>query len=401
MKKIFRIDSLCAKDNGKEFRHAPHNLPIYQTSAFTYDNHEESVEVFEGRKTGYVYSRYKNPTIDMAAQKLADLESYPQKNAAFCYLTNTGMSAITGIIQSLCQQGDCILTQRNLYGGTIELLEKPFKRNHIQTVYNAFKNENEIIQALETNPSIKIIYLESPTNPTLDVIDLEMVAGIAKKYKIKTIVDNTLNTPYLLQPLQWGIDYVVHSTTKFLSGHGNMIGGAIVGNKGDVNEQLIWENIKLLGLTPSPFDSWLLYNGIKTLALRMEKQSANASLLSHYLQQHDKIEWVNSLSLSQHPSHALIHKMYTQGHVALLSFALKGDAKNVGKFLNALEFCSIVPTLGDLDTLVLHPATSSHLKVDKKQKEQSGITDNLIRISVGIENSKDIVEDIDQALSKL
>jgi methionine-gamma-lyase len=401
MNKKLHFDSLCAKDNSKELSHSPHNLPIYQTSAFTYDNHEESVAVFEGKKEGYVYSRYKNPTIDIAANKIAELESFHLKEGAFCYLTNTGMSAITAILYSLCKSGDTILTQKNLYGGTIELLQKPFLKNNITTEYNTFISSTELIQSIENNPKIKVFYLESPTNPTLDLIDLERVAQIANKYNIKTIVDNTLNTPYLLQPLQWGIDYVIHSTTKFLSGHGNMIGGAILGKKGDLNESIIWENLKLLGLTPSPFDSWLLYNGIKTLAVRMERQSSNAALLSEYLNQHDKIASVNSLSLPNHSSFELAKKMYHNGFVALLSFTLKGPSENVGKFLNNLQFCSIVPTLGDLDTLVLHPATSSHLRVNKKQREESGITDNLIRISVGIENSKDIVEDIRQALQKL
>lgn len=392
------FNSLCAKDLEKSFGYNPHNLPIYQTSAFEFETHNESVAVFSGDRKGFSYSRYHNPTIEKVAEKISALETHGLETKAYAYLTNSGMSAINAIVTTLCSRGDVILTQSTLYGGTIELFEKPVSRSGIKTIFTDFTSLENIRKIIADNNKIKLIYLESPTNPTLDLVDLREVVDLARSHSIYTVVDNTLNTPYLLQPFTFGVDFIIHSTTKYLSGHGFSIGGVVVG-KDNQFKNTLWENIKLLGLNPSPFDSWLLYNGIKTLAIRMKEQCSNAEAVSYFLEKHPKVQRVNSLYLKSFRHFALAQKQYKNGFGALLSFEIKTTPNGINQFFDHLKFCKIVPTLGDLDTIVLHPASSSHLKVNKEIREKDGIVDNLVRISVGIENVNDIIADLEYALS--
>lgn len=392
------FNSLCAKDLEKSFRYSPHNMPIYQTSAFEFETHDESVSVFNGDQKGFSYSRYNNPTTESVAEKIAALETHGIDIEAYAYLTNSGMSAITAIVNSLCSQGDIILTQNTLYGGTIELFQKPIMRSGIETIFTDFSSLENIRKIISENPKIKLVYIESPTNPTLEIVDLKGITDLAKQYNIFTVTDNTLNTPYLLQPFKFGIDFIIHSTTKYLSGHGHSTGGVVVG-KDKSFKKILWENIKLLGLNPSPFDSWLLYNGLKTLALRMKEQCTNAEIITRFLEEHQKVKRVNSLYLKSFRHAPLVQKQYKNGYGALLSFEIAAESNRISHFFNNLKFCKIVPTLGDLDTILLHPATSSHLKVDKEIREKNGINDNLIRISVGIEDVNDIINDLKNALS--
>ncbi len=394
-----KFNSLCAKDLGNDFKHSPHNLPIYQTSAFEFSSHQESVATFNGEQKGFSYSRYNNPTIEKVAEKIAAMESHNLGIDAFAYLTNSGMSSIHAIVSSVCSNGDVILTQSNLYGGTIELFQKPVQRSGIETIFIDF-NSIETVKEVIKSKKIKLIYLESPTNPTLDIVDLKRICDIAKDNNIVTVIDNTLNTPYNLQPFQFGIDYIIHSTTKYLSGHGHCIGGVIIGKESEVKTK-IWENIKLLGLNPSPFDAWLLYNGMKTLALRMKVQCDNTRQVSEFLENHPKIRKVNSLYLPSFRHYELAKRLYKNGAGALISFEIINKLDALDNFFKNLKFCKIVPTLGDLDTILLHPASSSHLKVNKAIREKDGIGDNLIRISVGIEDVEDIIADLEAALEQV
>ena len=242
-----------------------------------------------------------------------------------------------------------------------------------------------------------MIYFETPANPTLRCIDIRQMARLGKKYGVFTCADNTFCTPLLQQPLALGIDYVIHSTTKYLNGHGNSIAGVIIGHD-EQHRKKIWTTLKLLGTTCNAWDAWLINNGLKTLALRMQKHSENAMSVATFLAGHSRVRKVNYNGLKNHAYHeTAASQMKAFG--GMLSFEVDGDLAFTLGVMNRMQFCTLAPTLGDVDTLVLHPATSSHLNIDKAQREKSGITDGLIRISVGIEDSNDIIDDLDQALN--
>lgn len=238
--------------------------------------------------------------------------------------------------------------------------------------------------------------METPANPTLACIDIKWIAELAKSKNVLTAIDNTFCTPILQQPLALGIDFVVHSTTKYINGHGNSIAGIIIGHLEEYKKG-IWTTLKLAGTNCSPWDAWLINNGLKTLSLRMEKHCSNAQKLAEFLLRHPKVNLVNYNGLPDHPDHSLA-KAQMKGFGGMLSFEIKGGMQAALGFMDKLDFCSLAPTLGDVDTLILHPSTSSHLNVDKELREANGITDGLIRVSVGIEDIDDIIHDIEQAL---
>ena len=394
--KPLKFDSLCVKE-GKDNRSTkPHQLPIYATSSFDFENMQEGIDIFTGKATGHVYSRYGNPTIDTVSQKLANLEAYGTGLDAFGYLTSSGMSAISTVFLSLLKSGDTILTQGDLYGGTTEMLLKVIANSGIKTIFVDLTDADIVEYHLQNNRTIKMLYFETPANPTMKCIDIKMMAKIAKKYGAITCVDNTFCTPYIQQPLSMGIDLVIHSTTKYLNGHGNSIAGVIIGH-GEQYKKQIWTTLKLLGTTCNPWDAWLINNGLKTLSIRMQKHSENAMMVAQFLEGHPIVKKVNYNGLTSHPYHEIASKQM-KSYGGMLSFEVDGTLHQVLAMLDKLTFCAMAPTLGDVDTLVLHPATSSHLNVDKTQREANGITDGLVRLSVGIENPQDIIEDLNQAL---
>jgi methionine-gamma-lyase len=259
----------------------------------------------------------------------------------------------------------------------------------------------QVEAAVKQDDRIKLLYFETPANPTLACVDMVELAAIAKRHGRLSAVDNTFATPYLQQPLQYGVDFVVHSTTKFLNGHGNSIAGAVVSaHKAQLRMGgAVWQAMKLVGTNCSPWDAWLLHNGLKTLALRMQRHSENALALARFLEKNQKVERVNYCGLESHPDHEVAKKQM-RAFGGMLSFELKGGLEAGLQVMNDLRLCTLAPTLGDVDTLVLHPASSSHLNVPKAVRLQNGITDGLIRVSVGIEHAGDIIADFDQALAK-
>ncbi len=394
---FMKMSSLCVKSaNNKETTH-PHQLPIYATSSFVFEEVEDSIDIFTGQRKGHVYSRYGNPTVDAVAEKISRLETFGSDIEAFGLMTSSGMSAISTVIASLFKKGDKLITQGNLYGGTTELIKKVFVKMGMEAAFIDLTDLNLLEKHLKEDDQIKMIYFETPSNPTLDCIDIKGVAQLAKKYNIKTIVDNTFCTPYLQQPLLLGVDYVIHSTTKYLSGHGNTIAGAIIGREED--KSLVWQHLKLMGTNCNPFDAWLVNNGLKTLSLRMDRHSKNAQELATYLQNHKMVSKVNYNGLSDHPFHKLAKKQMSQ-FGGMLSFEVKGGMKAALKCMNRLKFCTQAPTLGDVDTLILHPATSSHLNIPESMRIENGISDGLIRVSVGIEDIEDLKADFDQAFAE-
>lgn len=395
MKKV-SFESICVQEGKDNKTTKPHQLPLYATSSFVFENIEEGIDIFTGNKSGHSYSRYANPTVDTVAQKLALLESYDTDKDAYAFLTSSGMSAISSIGMALLKQGDKILTQGNLYGGTTELFQKLFSNMGVETIFIDLNNHELIENQLSSDQSIKMIYFETPANPTLACVDLRVISGLAKKYDKITVIDNTFPTPYLQRPFTYDIDFVIHSTTKFLNGHGNSISGAIIGWNESYKKN-IWQVLKLAGTTGNPWDAWLLNNGLKTLTVRMDKHCLNAMALAEYLESSDKVNKVNYIGLPSHPHHE-IAKSQMSGFGAMLSFELDGDTSAAMKLMNGLQLAVMAPTLGDVDTLVLHPATSSHLNIDPEMRRKNGITDGLIRVSVGIEDKEDIIEDFRNAI---
>ncbi len=399
MKNTLKLNSYCVKTAERNESTKPHQLPLYLSSSFVMEDSQEAVDIFTGQKKGHVYGRYGNPTIDTVANKIAAMEGFDLAGDAYGFLTSSGMSAITTLMMSTLQAGDSVLTQGNLYGGSTELLKKILFRMGVNTIFTNLQNLEEVEHIIKNNSNIRMLYFETPANPTMACIDIKAINTIASKYAVPTAIDNTFCTPYLQRPLSLGTDYVIHSTTKYLNGHGNSIAGAIIASDYDASRK-IWETLKLNGSTCNPFDAWLLSNGLKTLAIRMDKHSSNAQKIAEYLQQHDKVTHVNYNGLKDHPDHEIASKQMSQ-FGGMLSFSVQGGQAEALATIDRLKCCTHAPTLGDVDTLVLHPATSSHLNVDKQIREENGITDGMIRVSVGIEDIDDLINDFKQALDQL
>jgi len=392
------FESICVKEPQDSKRNKPHILPLYATSSFEFESIQEGIDIFTNKKDGFVYSRYSNPTVESVANKLAALESYGMVAEASAIMTSSGMSAISTLISGCLQKGDKILTQGNLYGGTTELINKVFGRFGIEAIFTDFRDYNGLEEILSSNKDIKMLFLESPANPTLACVDLEILANLGKKYDALTAIDNTFCTPYIQQPLKWGIDFVVHSTTKYLNGHGNSIAGAIISLDKDLLREKVWTAMKLIGTNCNPWDAWLTNNGLKTLVVRMEKHSSNAMQLAQFLDTHESVAHVNYTGLESHPDH-LLAKKQMRTHGGMMSFEVEGGVEAGKSLMNKIQMCTLAPTLGDVDTLILHPASMSHMNIPKEIRLRNGITDGLIRISVGIEDIIDLKEDLAQALS--
>ncbi len=397
MKEKIKFGSLCVKKEKFKGDIRPHQMPLYATSSFEFDNINQGIDIFTGKEKGLVYGRYANPNTSAVAEKIARMEMFGLKGEASALLTSSGMSAISTLMMGILNQGDKILTQGNLYGGTTEFFLKTLGRLGIETIFTDLQNLEKVDDIIKKDKKIKAIYFETPANPTLACVDMEALAKIAKKRKIKSIIDNTFPTPYLQQPFKYNVDFIIHSTTKYLNGHGNSIAGVIVGRDKELMETKVWQTLKLAGTNASPFEAWILGNGMKTLEVRMDRHCENAQAIAEYLEKNKKVKKVNYNGLVSHPDHELAKKQM-KGFGGMLSFELKGGLKKGIKFMNKIKFCSLAPTLGDVDTLILHPASSSHINVAKELREKNGITDGLIRLSVGIENSQDIIADLEQAM---
>jgi len=397
MTDLLSFASICAQSPADPSINTSHQLPLYATSSFEFDSVEQSINIFEGKEDGYVYSRYSNPTVKAVENKIAALEAFNTGIEAGCLLVSSGMAAISTLVLSVCKTGDKIIALPNIYGGSGELFEKIIKPLGIDILWDDMTDMDVFENTLKNDPAIKLVYFETPTNPTLSCTDIESVATIATRYEVKTAVDNTFATPYLQRPLALGIDFVIHSTTKYLNGHGNSIAGAIIAKDKGFLRDKIWQTLKLAGTNCSPFEAWLTNNGMRTLTLRMDKQCANAFEIAKYLSGHPDVVKVNYPGLPTHTDHLVAKKQMSQ-YGAMLSFELSGGFEQGIRFLNKIRLCTVAPTLGDIDTLALHPASSSHLRTPPEIRQKFGITDGLVRLSVGIESVEDIISDIDQAV---
>jgi methionine-gamma-lyase len=392
-------DSFVVKEHGENRTTAPHVLPIYATSSFSFENINQGIEIFKNPESGHTYSRYANPTVDTVARKIADLEAFGLDLEAEGVMTSSGMSAISTLLFGLLKTGDKVLSQGNLYGGTTELLLGILKPLGVETILTDLRDLQHVEELLAQDPAIRLVYCETPANPTLACVDIAALSDLAHCHDAWCAIDNTFSTPLLQQPFAYGVDFIIHSTTKYLNGHGNSIAGVIVGRDREVMRKQVWRAMKLTGTNCSPFEAWLTHNGLKTLALRMERHCANALALAEFLEKHPAIAKVNYPGLRSHPDHDLASRQMRGGFGGMLSFELKGGIEAGLACMNRIRFCTLAPTLGDVDTLILHPASSSHLNIAREIREQNGITDGMIRVSVGIENAADIIADIEQAIS--
>ena len=358
--------------------------PIFQTSTF--------VQASPGKHQGYAYARGKNPTRNALEKCIASLE-----NAKHALCFSSGMGAIDAVIK-LLNPGDEVITGNDLYGGSYRMFTKVFERMQIKFHFIDLNDAQNIKNYI--NKNTKLIWVETPTNPTMQIVDIAACAKIAHENNLLLGVDNTFASPYIQQPLKFGIDCVVHSSTKFLNGHGTGTSGVLVGKMEEEWYQKVYGIQKMIGGICSPFEAFLLNNGIKTLPLRMEQHQKNALQLAQFLEQHPQVNKVNYLGLESHPDHTLA-KEQMQGYTGMLSFEINGGLEAGMSFMRAIQFCTLTASLGTADTLVTHPASTSHSNVPKEQRLQFGITDGLIRMSVGMENIEDIIGDIQQALDKL
>ena len=392
-----RLDSLTVQELPENRTTAPHVLPIYATSSFVFEDIDQGIDIFKNIESGHAYSRYANPTVDTVARKIADLETHGLDMEATAIMTSSGMSAISTLLLGVLKQGDKVLTQGNLYGGTTELLKNVFGPFGIDTMMTDLRDLDGVEAVLKADKNIRLLYCETPANPTLACVDIAALSALSHRYGTLCAIDNTFCSPLLQQPFALGVDFIVHSTTKYLNGHGNSIAGVVLGRDKELMRKHVWRAMKLAGTNCSPFEAWLTHNGMKTLALRMERHCSNALALAHHLEKHPAVERVNYPGLSSHPDHALAQRQM-KGFGGMLSFELKGGYEAGLQCMNRVRFCTLAPTLGDVDTLLLHPASSSHLAVPQAVRLQNGITDGLIRVSVGIENPADIIEDLIQAI---
>lgn len=390
------LNSASVRD--PEFRNLnpPHQIPLVAASSFVFDTIEQGMGIFSGEQDGHVYGRFGNPTIDAAAAKIAAMEGHDLEQPAAGLFCASGMAAIATVFLGVCEAGEGVLTQADLYGGTTGLLQLLEKRNISLTTCD-LRDPAAVEAALLANSSIRIIYVETPSNPTLRVTDLAKLAELAHAHGALLVADNTFATPFVQRPLSFGADIIVHSTTKYLNGHGTGIAGALVCRDPELLAQQLIPVYRLYGFNGSPWEAWLVLNGLKTLGLRMERHSENALAVAKFLVQHGAVTNVNYPGLPDHPDRETVAKQMSI-HGGMLSFELAGGTDAGMSFMNRIKFCTLTPTLGDVDTLVLHPATMSHRGVDPAVRLAHGITDGLIRLSVGVESVEDIVGDLRQAI---
>lgn len=373
------------------FRVRSHIPPIYQTVNFEYEDVQDGLSIFLGEKAGYFYTRDGNPTSDLFAQLVALLE-----NAQAGAVVASGMAAISSAVLSIVKPGDEIISSKNIYGGTQNWFSSQLAGLHIKTHFVDITNIDEIQGAC--NEKTKILFTEVLGSPNLVIADIKKLADFARRAHLIFIVDNTFTPPPIIQPLTLGADIIIHSTTKYINGHGDAIGGAIAGPADSI--AAIKKVIKLYGGVISPFNAWLSIRGLKTLALRLEKHCSNALRIADFLKGHPKVTKIHYPGLIDYPQHDLA-KTQLNGFGGMLAFEVKGGMRAGIKMMNSVELCSFTTSLGEIDTLIIHPASTSHVSLSPKEREQAGVPDGLIRLSVGIEAIEDLIRDLDQALDKI
>ncbi|MAS70546.1 trans-sulfuration enzyme family protein [Zunongwangia profunda] len=366
-----------------------HSSPLYLTSSYIFEDAEDMRASFSEEKERNIYSRFSNPNTSEFVEKIAKMEG-----AETGYAFATGMSAVFSTLAALLNSGDHIISSRSVFGSTHSLFTKFFPKWNISHSY--FKiDEVDAIESL-IKPETKIIFAETPTNPGVDIIDLEVLSEIAKKHKLILVIDNCFATPYIQNPIKYGAHLVIHSATKMIDGQGRVLGGVTVGNADLIREIYLFS--RNTGPALSPFNAWILSKSLETLAVRLEKHSENALKLAEFLENHPNVQQVKYPFLKSHPQYEIAKKQMRLGG-NIISFEIKGGIAAGRKFVNSVKMCSRSANLGDTRSIVTHPASTTHSKLSEEDRLEVGITDGLIRTSVGLEHIDDIIEDIKQALS--
>jgi methionine-gamma-lyase len=366
--------------------------PIHQTATFVFDTADQGGNRFAGLEEGYVYSRMGNPTNTVLEEKLAILEG-----GEACMSMSSGIGAITSAIWTALKAGDHIVASKTIYGCTHAFLSHGIARFGVEVTFVDVTDPENIRKAMKENT--RVVFLETPANPTLLITDIEEISKIAHESKnCIVMVDNTFSTPYLQRPLDLGADVVVHSGTKFLNGHGDVIAGFVIGSKAFIDEVRMFGVKDMTGACLSPFDAYLIIRGMKTLEIRMDRHCENAMAVAEFLEAHPAVERVYFPGLKSFPQYALAKKQMSLPG-AVIAFEIKGGVEEGKKVINAVKMCKLAVSLGDPETLIEHPASMTHSSYPQEERLEAGITDGLIRLAVGLENKEDIIVDLDQALN--
>lgn len=386
-KKQFETEAIRTQLNRTEF--LEHSVPLYLTSSFVFEDAEDMRASFTEEKERNIYSRFSNPNTSEFVEKICNMEG-----AEAGYAFATGMAAVFSTFAALLNSGDHIVSSRSVFGSTHTLFTKYLPKWNITTSY--FKvDEVDTIESLIT-PQTKILYAESPTNPAVDIIDLELLGNIAKKHNLILIIDNCFATPYLQHPIKFGAHLVIHSATKLIDGQGRVLGGVTVGRADLMREIYLFS--RNTGPALSPFNAWVLSKSLETLSVRVDKHCENALKVAEFLEAHPKVNWVKYPFLKSHPQYEVAKKQMKLGG-NIVAFEIKGGIESGRKFLNAIKMCSLSANLGDTRSIVTHPASTTHSKLSEEDRLQVSITDGLVRISVGLEHVDDIISDLKQALN--
>ena len=391
MKKKFKLDTNLVRGGLTRSNFKETSEAIFLNSGFVYDSAEQAEAIFKGDQTGFQYTRYANPTVEMFEQRLALLDG-----SEACFATASGMAAVFGSMMCQLKTGDHVVSASALFGSCRYILNDILPKFGIEVSFIDGKNINEWKKNIRKNT--KIFFFESPSNPCLEIIDIKKVCTIAKKNKITTIVDNIFASPILQQPIKWGADVIVYSGTKHIDGQGRAMGGAICSTK-KFKEDILKPFLRHTGPCISPFNAWVLLKSLETIKIRVLAQSENAIQIAQQLEKHKKVEKVYYPFLKSFPQYALAKKQQSQGGT-MVAFKIKGSKKEAFKFINALKLFDVSNNLGDTKSLVTHPTTTTHKVLGEKERQSLGITPNLIRLSVGLEDISDLKSDILEALDK-
>ena len=367
-----------------------HSMPIYQTSTFVFDNADQGARRFKKEEKGYIYSRLGNPNTDALAEKIALLEGCEAG-----LTTASGMAAVSNVVLTAARTGDHIVVDETVYGGTHYLVEDDLKNIGIEVSRCNAAEPEQVRNAIRSNT--KLVLIESPANPTLKIVDIARIAEITQDKNVLLAVDNTFMTPYMQNPRLFGADIILHSATKYISGHGDVIAGILVGPNDFIKKA--YKVATSYGWTMSPFNAWLLLRGLKTLAIRTNKQSDNALAISQWLENHQKVKDVYYPFLPSHPQYELAKKQQKKGG-GMISFELRGGFSAGKTLMNNVKLHTLAVSLGDTDSLIQHPASMTHAGMSDDALKEAHITPGLVRISVGIEHADDLIIDLDQALQK-
>ncbi len=366
-----------------------HSEPVFTTSSYVFDSAAHASAVFGGEQKGNIYSRFSNPTVTTFEKRLASLEG-----GESCVATSSGMSAILSTMMALLQSGDHLIASRSLFGSTIRLFDVYLKKFGIETSYVTLSSIEEWQAAVR--PNTRMLFVETPSNPLTEICDIARLSVLAHGYNAILVVDNCFCTPALQRPLQLGANVVIHSATKYLDGQGRAVGGAIIGNHEQVGNQ-IFPFLRTAGPTMSPFNAWIFSRGLETLSLRMKAHSESATRMADWLSKHPRVTHVYYPGLKTHPQYDLAKKQQSAAG-GIIGFKVDGEQEAAWKVVDGLKLMSITANLGDVKTTITHPATTTHHRITAEQRACSGITDNLLRISVGLETVDDLIDDLDRAL---